>query len=87
MQIWKSNLALCPLPGFWNDINCGYPNAFICQRHNSSINATVTPTVPSVPGGCKEGWNFYNNKVLRKLVVVLVLINTESDSANLSAQR
>ncbi|XP_002918683.1 macrophage mannose receptor 1 [Ailuropoda melanoleuca] len=51
--------------GFWNDINCGYPNAFICQRHNSSINATVTPTVPSVPGGCKEGWNFYNNKCFK----------------------
>ncbi|EHH64595.1 macrophage mannose receptor 1 [Macaca nemestrina] len=52
--------------GFWNDINCGYPNAFICQRHNSSINATtVMPTKPSVPSGCKEGWNFYNNKCFK----------------------
>uniref|UniRef100_A0A8D1DZY9 Macrophage mannose receptor 1 n=1 Tax=Sus scrofa TaxID=9823 RepID=A0A8D1DZY9_PIG len=51
--------------GFWNDINCGYPNAFICQRHNSSINATVTPTIPSAPGGCKEGWNFYNDKCFK----------------------
>uniref|UniRef100_A0A8C3X197 Macrophage mannose receptor 1 n=1 Tax=Catagonus wagneri TaxID=51154 RepID=A0A8C3X197_9CETA len=51
--------------GFWNDINCGYPNAFICQRHNSSINATVTPTTPSAPGGCKEGWNFYNDKCFK----------------------
>ncbi|OBS77666.1 hypothetical protein A6R68_19945, partial [Neotoma lepida] len=32
--------------GFWNDINCGYPNNFICQRHNNSINATVIPTTP-----------------------------------------
>ncbi|XP_066135196.1 macrophage mannose receptor 1 [Saccopteryx bilineata] len=51
--------------GFWNDINCGYPNPFICQRHNSSINTTATPTVPPAPGGCKEGWSFYNNKCLK----------------------
>ncbi|KAI4575392.1 hypothetical protein MJG53_011595 [Ovis ammon polii x Ovis aries] len=51
--------------GFWNDINCGYPNAFICQRHNSSINATAVPTTVSVPGGCKEGWNFYNHKCFK----------------------
>ncbi|XP_004860019.1 macrophage mannose receptor 1 isoform X4 [Heterocephalus glaber] len=48
--------------GLWNDINCGYPNPFICQRHNSSINATAVPTTPPTPGGCKEGWKFYNNK-------------------------
>ncbi|XP_011362718.1 macrophage mannose receptor 1 [Pteropus vampyrus] len=51
--------------GFWNDINCGYPNTFICQRHNSSINATVIPTMTPAPGGCKEGWNFYNNKCFK----------------------
>ncbi|XP_036201669.1 macrophage mannose receptor 1 isoform X2 [Myotis myotis] len=51
--------------GLWNDINCGYPNPFICQRHNSSINATVIPTTPPAPGGCKEGWSFYNNKCLK----------------------
>ncbi|KAF4023228.1 hypothetical protein G4228_015619 [Cervus hanglu yarkandensis] len=51
--------------GFWNDINCGYPNAFICQRHNSSINATAVPTTAPVPGGCKEGWNFYNHKCFK----------------------
>ncbi|XP_015338886.1 macrophage mannose receptor 1 [Marmota marmota marmota] len=51
--------------GFWNDINCGYPNAFICQRHNSSINATVMPTSPPSPGGCKEGWSWYNNKCFK----------------------
>ncbi|ELW47394.1 Macrophage mannose receptor 1 [Tupaia chinensis] len=51
--------------GFWNDINCGYPNGFICQRHNSSINATAMPTTPSVQGGCKEGWDLYNHKCLK----------------------
>ncbi|KAG8515944.1 Macrophage mannose receptor 1 [Galemys pyrenaicus] len=51
--------------GFWNDINCGYPNAFICQRHNSSINATVVPTTTPSPGGCKEGWSLFNNKCLK----------------------
>nr|XP_044990947.1 macrophage mannose receptor 1 [Jaculus jaculus] len=51
--------------GFWNDINCGFPNNFICQRHNSSINATAVPTVPPRPGGCKEGWNLYNNKCFK----------------------
>ncbi|XP_023561199.1 macrophage mannose receptor 1 [Octodon degus] len=49
--------------GLWNDINCGYPNPFICQRHNSSINTTqVAPVTPASPGGCKDGWKFYNNK-------------------------
>ncbi|XP_005387016.1 PREDICTED: macrophage mannose receptor 1 [Chinchilla lanigera] len=49
--------------GLWNDINCGYPNTFICERHNSSINTTQEgPTTPPTPGGCKDGWNFYNNK-------------------------
>ncbi|XP_075826649.1 macrophage mannose receptor 1 [Microtus pennsylvanicus] len=51
--------------GFWNDINCGFPNHFICQRHNSSINATAVPTTPPTPGGCKEGWHLYNNKCFK----------------------
>uniref|UniRef100_A0A8B9EC39 Macrophage mannose receptor 1 n=1 Tax=Anser cygnoides TaxID=8845 RepID=A0A8B9EC39_ANSCY len=38
--------------GFWNDINCGYPNPYICERHNSSINSTVPPTTVSAPRGC-----------------------------------
>ncbi|MEE6466813.1 hypothetical protein FKM82_007061 [Ascaphus truei] len=42
--------------GFWNDINCGYPNAFICERKNSSINATFAPTVPAPQGGCPSDW-------------------------------
>ncbi|KAF6131555.1 mannose receptor C-type 1 [Phyllostomus discolor] len=51
--------------GFWNDINCGYANPFICQRHNSSINTTAIPATQVPPGGCKEGWSFYNNKCLK----------------------
>uniref|UniRef100_F6Y2F6 Macrophage mannose receptor 1 n=1 Tax=Monodelphis domestica TaxID=13616 RepID=F6Y2F6_MONDO len=51
--------------GSWNDINCGYPNAFICQRHNSSINATASPT-PALPlGGCRGGWKLFENKCYR----------------------
>uniref|UniRef100_A0A8C8RHJ4 Macrophage mannose receptor 1 n=1 Tax=Pelusios castaneus TaxID=367368 RepID=A0A8C8RHJ4_9SAUR len=48
--------------GFWNDINCGYPHPFICERHNSSINTTVSPTTPSAPGGCPETWLLFQNK-------------------------
>ncbi|XP_061441866.1 LOW QUALITY PROTEIN: macrophage mannose receptor 1-like [Rhineura floridana] len=48
--------------GLWNDINCGYPQRFICERHNSSFNATVGPTTPPVPGGCPESWLLFENK-------------------------
>ncbi|XP_050795449.1 macrophage mannose receptor 1-like [Gopherus flavomarginatus] len=48
--------------GLWNDINCGYPNPFICERHNSSINATLSPTTPSPAGGCPETWLLFQNK-------------------------
>ncbi|KAM6451461.1 macrophage mannose receptor 1-like isoform 1-T1 [Liasis olivaceus] len=48
--------------GLWNDINCGYPSSFICERHNSSINATVAPTPPSTQGGCPESWFLFENK-------------------------
>ncbi|EGW02050.1 Macrophage mannose receptor 1 [Cricetulus griseus] len=56
------------MKGFWNDINCGFPNNFICQRHNSSINATAIPTTPRTPGGCKEGWHLYNNKKTESII-------------------
>ncbi|KYO37115.1 macrophage mannose receptor 1-like [Alligator mississippiensis] len=48
--------------GLWNDINCYYPNAFICERHNTSINSTFAPTEPSPPGGCLEDWLLFKNK-------------------------
>ncbi|XP_045141549.1 macrophage mannose receptor 1 [Echinops telfairi] len=52
--------------GFWNDVNCGYPHAFICHRHNSSINSTaLPPTTAPARGRCAEGWAFYNNKCLK----------------------
>ncbi|KAM9024791.1 macrophage mannose receptor 1-like isoform 1-T1 [Ara ararauna] len=48
--------------GFWNDINCGYPNPYICERHNSSINSTVPPTTFSTPRGCHPAWLSFHNK-------------------------
>ncbi|XP_077159612.1 macrophage mannose receptor 1-like [Paroedura picta] len=48
--------------GLWNDINCGYPQPYICERHNSSINATAIPTTPSIPGGCPESWLLFENQ-------------------------
>uniref|UniRef100_A0A8B9SG96 C-type lectin domain-containing protein n=1 Tax=Anas platyrhynchos TaxID=8839 RepID=A0A8B9SG96_ANAPL len=48
--------------GFWNDINCGYPNPYICERHNSSINSTVPPTTFSTPRGCHPTWLSFQNK-------------------------
>ncbi|KAG8443229.1 hypothetical protein GDO86_011872 [Hymenochirus boettgeri] len=42
--------------GYWNDINCGYPNPYICERKNSSINATFAPTPPAQQGGCPWDW-------------------------------
>ncbi|XP_054245985.1 macrophage mannose receptor 1-like [Indicator indicator] len=48
--------------GYWNDINCGYPNPYICERHNSSINATAAPTTSSSPRGCHPAWLSFHNK-------------------------
>ncbi|XP_043920561.1 macrophage mannose receptor 1 isoform X2 [Protopterus annectens] len=49
--------------GFWNDINCGFPNPFICERPSNFINTTVLPTTPTpVKGGCPEGWLGFGNK-------------------------
>ncbi|NXS54327.1 MRC1 protein, partial [Brachypteracias leptosomus] len=48
--------------GFWNDINCGYPNPYICERHNSSINSTVPPTTVLTPRGCHPTWLSFHNK-------------------------
>uniref|UniRef100_A0A452GX74 Macrophage mannose receptor 1 n=1 Tax=Gopherus agassizii TaxID=38772 RepID=A0A452GX74_9SAUR len=49
--------------GLWHDINCGNPNAFICERHSSStVNSTFAVTAPSPPGGCPESWLLFRNK-------------------------
>ncbi|XP_056375176.1 macrophage mannose receptor 1-like [Hyla sarda] len=51
--------------GYWNDINCGYPNPFICERKNSSINATAAPTAPSPQGNCQPDWLLFGKKCYR----------------------
>lgn len=57
----------------WNDINCYYPNAFICERHNTSINSTFAPTEPSPPGGCLEDWLLFKNKVQYQIPYYCIL--------------
>ncbi|XP_063777611.1 macrophage mannose receptor 1-like [Pseudophryne corroboree] len=51
--------------GFWNDINCGYPNAFICERKTSSINVTFAPTAPAPEGGCPADWLSFGKQCYR----------------------
>ncbi|KAM3929231.1 macrophage mannose receptor 1-like [Leptodactylus fuscus] len=48
--------------GDWNDVNCGIPLAFICERTDSSINATFAPTLPAPEGGCPEDWVPFGQK-------------------------
>ncbi|XP_073532994.1 macrophage mannose receptor 1-like [Phyllobates terribilis] len=60
--------------GYWNDINCGDPKNFICERSNSSINATFTPTVPAPEGGCPTDWLSFGKKCYR-------ILGTEEDKA------
>uniref|UniRef100_A0A8D0GKR9 C-type lectin domain-containing protein n=1 Tax=Sphenodon punctatus TaxID=8508 RepID=A0A8D0GKR9_SPHPU len=51
--------------GFWNDINCGVRNGFVCERHNNSMRPTVIPTSPTPLGGCPEHWLLFHNKCFR----------------------
>ncbi|XP_075172279.1 macrophage mannose receptor 1-like [Anomaloglossus baeobatrachus] len=51
--------------GYWNDINCGYRNHFICERSNSSINTTLAPTIPAQEGGCPTDWLSFGKKCYR----------------------
>ncbi|NXQ96204.1 MRC1 protein, partial [Sagittarius serpentarius] len=48
--------------GLWNDVNCGFSNGYICERHRSFINATLPSAVPSPPGGCPEDWLLFKNQ-------------------------
>ncbi|XP_069815124.1 macrophage mannose receptor 1-like [Dendropsophus ebraccatus] len=48
--------------GLWNDINCGMPTRFICERTNSSNNATFAPTLPAPVGGCPSDWLSFGQK-------------------------
>ncbi|NWI51722.1 MRC1 protein, partial [Calyptomena viridis] len=48
--------------GLWNDVSCGFPNGYICERHGSFINATLPSAVPLPPGGCPAGWLLFKNQ-------------------------
>ncbi|NXA13712.1 MRC1 protein, partial [Sapayoa aenigma] len=48
--------------GLWNDVSCGFPNGYICERHRSFINATLPSAVPSPPGGCPADWLLFQNQ-------------------------
>ncbi|NWI90584.1 MRC1 protein, partial [Pitta sordida] len=48
--------------GLWNDVSCGFPNGYICERHRSFINATLPSVVPSPPGGCPADWLLFQNQ-------------------------
>ncbi|XP_078283857.1 macrophage mannose receptor 1 [Rhinoraja longicauda] len=51
--------------GFWNDVNCGHPFPFICERSNSSINTTQAPTESASPGGCLKDWKPFEKKCFK----------------------
>ncbi|XP_061432498.1 macrophage mannose receptor 1-like [Lethenteron reissneri] len=52
--------------GKWNDINCGVPLVFICERNNASAAGlpTLPPTAPTA-GGCPSDWLPFGNKCYR----------------------
>uniref|UniRef100_A0A8C0J0M3 C-type lectin domain-containing protein n=1 Tax=Chelonoidis abingdonii TaxID=106734 RepID=A0A8C0J0M3_CHEAB len=51
--------------GTWNDLNCGAPNSFICERLNNITHSTVAPTSPAPLGGCPQNWFLFNNKCFK----------------------
>uniref|UniRef100_A0A8C4W867 Mannose receptor C-type 1 n=1 Tax=Gopherus evgoodei TaxID=1825980 RepID=A0A8C4W867_9SAUR len=51
--------------GMWNDLNCGAPNSFICERLNNITHSTVAPTSPAPLGGCPQNWFLFNNKCFK----------------------
>ncbi|NWR94087.1 MRC1 protein, partial [Furnarius figulus] len=50
------------ISGLWNDVSCGFPNGYICERHRSFINATLPSETPSPPGGCPADWLLFKNQ-------------------------
>ncbi|KAM5158317.1 macrophage mannose receptor 1-like [Mantella aurantiaca] len=49
-------VVLQKFSGYWNDLNCGSPWSYICEKKTSNINTTMAPTVPTPRGGCLAGW-------------------------------
>ncbi|XP_075778589.1 macrophage mannose receptor 1-like isoform X1 [Pelodiscus sinensis] len=52
--------------GLWNDLNCGVPKHFICERLHGTTHATVAPTSAAPLGGCPPNWLLFNNKCFKK---------------------
>uniref|UniRef100_A0A669R027 C-type lectin domain-containing protein n=1 Tax=Phasianus colchicus TaxID=9054 RepID=A0A669R027_PHACC len=61
LRVFDRVIAFLLLTGFWNDINCGLKNAFICERRNSTYSGFV-PTVLPPLGGCPVMWILFQNK-------------------------
>ncbi|XP_065254347.1 macrophage mannose receptor 1-like [Emys orbicularis] len=51
--------------GMWNDLNCGAPNGFICERLNNTTHSIVVPTSLAPLGGCPQNWFLFNNKCFK----------------------
>uniref|UniRef100_A0A8C2SXV2 Macrophage mannose receptor 1-like n=1 Tax=Coturnix japonica TaxID=93934 RepID=A0A8C2SXV2_COTJA len=51
--------------GTWNDLNCGKVEFFICERLNSTVRPSISPTVPPPKGGCPEDWLQFDNKCFK----------------------
>ncbi|XP_009084157.3 macrophage mannose receptor 1-like isoform X1 [Serinus canaria] len=61
-QAQENCVVLNKKDGLWNDVNCGFSNGYICERHRSFINETLPSAVPSPPGGCPAGWILFKNQ-------------------------
>ncbi|XP_027551485.1 macrophage mannose receptor 1-like isoform X1 [Neopelma chrysocephalum] len=61
-QAQENCVVLNKKDGLWNDVSCGFPNGFICERQRSFINATLPSEVPSPPGGCPADWLLFKNQ-------------------------
>ncbi|NXM05193.1 MRC1 protein, partial [Tyrannus savana] len=61
-QAQENCVVLNKKDGLWNDVSCGFPNGYICERHRSFINATLPSEVPSPPGGCPADWRLFKNQ-------------------------
>ncbi|XP_071416339.1 macrophage mannose receptor 1-like isoform X2 [Pithys albifrons albifrons] len=61
-QAQENCVVLNKKNGLWNDVSCGFPNGYICERHRNFINGTLPSEVPSPPGGCAADWLLFNNQ-------------------------